>query len=111
MKLCPNCHTENDNDAKFCKECAASFTENDASNVKQPQILQSPTEPSEPYATSTQEVGKDEAPLDYLIGKVSSRFNKLFASSEDQSPLWQKAKDWFKESYNTMFLLIMMLLK
>lgn len=88
MKLCPNCRTANDDDAKFCKECATSFTTNAAG-----------------YAAA-QEAVKEKAPLDELIG----RFKKTSVASESQPSLWQKTKGWVRSNYYVMFFIVMIVL-
>lgn len=88
MKLCPNCRTANDDDAKFCKECATPFTANAAG-----------------YAAA-QEAVKEKAPLDELIG----RFKKTSVASESQPSLWQKTKGWVRSNYYVMFFIVMIVL-
>lgn len=92
MKLCPNCRTQNDDDAKFCKECATPFTANAASKAV------------------TQEAVKDRAPLDELIGKISGRFKKPTVASESQPSLWQKTKGWVRSNYYVLFFIVMIVL-
>lgn len=88
MKLCPNCRTQNDDDAKFCKECATPFTANAAG-----------------YAAA-QEAVKEKAPLDELIG----RFKKTSVASESQPSLWQKTKGWVRSNYYVLFFIVMIVL-
>lgn len=92
MKLCPNCRTANDDDAKFCKECATPFTANAAG-----------------YAAA-QEAVKEKAPLDDLIGRISGRFKKTSVASESQPSLWQKTKGWVRSNYYVMFFIVMIVL-
>lgn len=92
MKLCPNCRTANDDDAKFCKECATPFTANAAG-----------------YAAA-QEAVKEKAPLDDLIGRISGRFKKPSVASESQPSLWQKTKGWVRSNYYVMFFIVMIVL-
>ena len=92
MKLCPNCRTENDNDAKFCKECATPFSANATG-----------------YAAA-QEAVKEKAPLDDLIGRISGRFKKPSVASESQPSLWQKTKGWVRSNYYVMFFIVMIVL-
>lgn len=92
MKLCPNCRTQNDDDAKFCKECATPFTANATG-----------------YAAA-QEAVKEKAPLDDLIGRISGRFKKPSVASESQPSLWQKTKGWVRSNYYVMFFIVMIVL-
>ena len=111
MKLCPNCRTQNDDDAKFCKECATPFTTEISKSNSSPQTSNNNlNEPAASNRTLAHEENKHQAPLDYYFDKEKNKFNKSSATSENQPSFWQKAKDIIKENYYVMFFLVMIAL-
>ncbi len=105
MKLCPNCRTPNDDDAKFCKECASPFPVKAAKSTDRDPTSQSPAKPANLAITSAQEK-KNDAPLDFFLAKIK----KTSSTSENQPSFWQKTKDSIKENYYVMFFLVMIAL-
>lgn len=105
MKLCPNCRTENDNDAKFCKECASPFPVKAAKSIDRDPTSQSPAKPANLAITSAQEK-KNDTPLDFFLAKIK----KTSSTSENQPSFWQKAKDSIKGNYYLMFCVALIIL-
>lgn len=98
MKICPVCHTESDDNAKFCQECGtplsdaaartgSDYTEASAADTAEPVVLISETaEDSQPADASVQAVNTEDAPKAENTLENSSASKS--ADSESSNERW-----------------------